>query len=60
MEALCKGIKLLSTNPENGDGDLGKDDLDEIDEGIEHEDKMSRLRNEWTARTLVSLAPRLV
>ena len=62
MEALCKGIKLLSTSPrvENGNGvdmEVVEEEIDEEDE-LEHEDRMARLRNEWTARTLISLAPR--
>jgi len=67
MEELCKNIQLLNVN-KNGDDVISNDQpaksgLQEEDgdtkEGLSAgEARLQRLRNEWTARTLVSLAPR--
>ena len=93
MEELCRGIKLLNSNPENKDTENSDPSTNYLTAESEHKeagdkplsgykplsgdkplpgdklmkkvvlDKVEqklRLRNEWTARTLVSLAPRYI
>ena len=62
MEILCKGIKLLKTEEVAGSDQSSTKyhtaESDACQAESWTEDQAARLRNEWTTRTLVSLAPR--